>query len=220
MVVVLVVVEVMAVDAFADRVGWVVVDEFAAGFTICAGAVVAGEPAFGDEVVDVELDDELVVDDVLDVVDGAKVVVVDVELDDELVVDDVLDVLDVVDGAKVVVVDVVVDVVLVVVVDVVVEVELVVVVAEPIPRSSDALSTIGPRFPSVISPATPRMLIMMLLMLDHDAHVDCSETLTVVNDVDVSDAVGPCWYIFATQSLLPYRNSVTVTESVAEVPRY
>jgi len=191
-VVVLVVVEVMAVDAFADRVGWVVVDEFAAGFTICAGAVVAGEPAFGDEVVDVELDDELVVDDVLDVVDGAKVVVVDV----------------------------VVDVVLVVVVDVVVEVELVVVVAEPIPRSSDALSTIGPRFPSVISPATPRMLIMMLLMLDHDAHVDCSETLTVVNDVDVSDAVGPCWYIFATQSLLPYRNSVTVTESVAEVPRY
>ena len=192
MVVVLVVVEVMAVDAFADRVGWVVVDEFAAGFTICAGAVVAGEPAFGDEVVDVELDDELVVDDVLDVVDGAKVVVVDV----------------------------VVDVVLVVVVDVVVEVELVVVVAEPIPRSSDALSTIGPRFPSVISPATPRMLIMMLLMLDHDAHVDCSETLTVVNDVDVSDAVGPCWYIFATQSLLPYRNSVTVTESVAEVPRY
>ena len=182
----------MAVDAFADRVGWVVVDEFAAGFTICAGAVVAGEPAFGDEVVDVVLDDELVVDDVLDVVDGAKVVVVDV----------------------------VVDVVLVVVVDVVVEVELVVVVAEPIPRSSDALSTIGPRFPSVISPATPRMLIMMLLMLDHDAHVDCSETLTVVNDVDVSDAVGPCWYIFATQSLLPYRNSVTVTESVAEVPRY
>jgi hypothetical protein len=114
----------------------------------------------------------------------------------------------------------VVDVVLVVVVDVVVEVELVVVVAEPIPRSSDALSTIGPRFPSVISPATPLMLIMMLLMLDHDAHVDCSETLTVLNDVDVSDAVGPCWYIFATQLLLPYRNSVTVTESVAEVPRY
>jgi hypothetical protein len=191
-VVVLVVVEVAAVDAFADRVGWVVVDEFAAGFTICAGSVVAGEPAFGDEVVDVVLDEELVVDDVLDVVDGANVVVVDV----------------------------VVDVVLVVVVDVVVEVELVVVVAEPIPRSSDALSTIGPRFPSVISPATPLMLIMMLLMLDHDAHVDCSETLTVLNDVDVSDAVGPCWYIFATQLLLPYRNSVTVTESVAEVPRY
>ncbi len=217
MVVVLVVVEVAAVDAFADRVGWVVVDEFAAGFTICAGSVVAGEPAFGDEVVDVVLDEELVVDDVLDVVDGAKVVVVDVVLDEELVVDDVLDV---VDGANVVVVDVVVDVVLVVVVDVVVEVELVVVVAEPIPRSSDALSTIGPRFPSVISPATPLMLIMMLLMLDHDAHVDCSETLTVLNDVDVSDAVGPCWYIFATQLLLPYRNSVTVTESVAEVPRY
>jgi hypothetical protein len=142
-----------------------------------------------------------------------------VELDDELVVDDVLDV---VDGAKVVVVDVVVDVVLVVVVDVVVEVELVVVVvvAEPIPRSSDALSTIGPRFPSVVSPATPRMLIRMLLMLDHDAHVDCSEKLTVVNDVDVSDAVGPFWYIFPTHPLLPYRNSVTVTESVAVVPRY
>jgi hypothetical protein len=145
-----VVVEVVAVDAVVDRVGWVVVDEFAAGVTICVGAVVAGEAAFGDEVVDV-----------------------------------------------------VVDVVLVVDVDVVVEVELVVVVAEPTPRSSDALSTIGPRFPSVISPATPRMLIMMLLMLDHDAHVDCSETLTVVNDVDVSDAVGPCWYIFPTQSLLP-----------------
>lgn len=146
----MVVVEVVAVDAVVDRVGWVVVDEFAAGVTICVGAVVAGEAAFGDEVVDV-----------------------------------------------------VVDVVLVVDVDVVVEVELVVVVAEPTPRSSDALSTIGPRFPSVISPATPRMLIMMLLMLDHDAHVDCSETLTVVNDVDVSDAVGPCWYIFPTQSLLP-----------------
>jgi hypothetical protein len=100
-------------------------------------------------------------------------------------------VLDVVDGAKVVVVDVVVDVVLVVVVD------------EPIPRSSDALSTIGPRFPSVVSPATPRMTIMMLLMLDHDAHVDSSERLTVVNDVDASDAVEPCWYIFPAHPLLP-----------------
>ncbi|MFZ9931526.1 MAG: hypothetical protein ACO3GZ_12040 [Ilumatobacteraceae bacterium] len=40
-------------------------------------------------------------------------------------------------------------------------------------------------------------------MLDHDAHVDVSETLTGVNDVDVSDAVGPFWYIFPAHPLLP-----------------
>ncbi|MFZ9931525.1 MAG: hypothetical protein ACO3GZ_12035 [Ilumatobacteraceae bacterium] len=101
-----------------------------AGLTICVGVVGAVNVVFGAVVVDAVVDGELVVDDVLDVVEGARVVVVDVEV----------------------------DVVLVVVVHVVVEVVLdVVVVAGPPARSSDALSTIGPRFPSVVSPATPRM---------------------------------------------------------------
>lgn len=110
--------------------------------TTCVGVVGAVNVVFGAVVVDAVVDGEMGVDDVLDVVEGARVVVVVVGVDVVLVV--------VVVDVDVVLVVVVVDVDVLVVLDVVV-------VAGPPARSSDALSTIGPRFPSVVSPATPLM---------------------------------------------------------------